>query len=115
MFKAEQDATQRATEIANWLSDHGEFKSHGRHLSREQLESKGFKIERLESDQQTQDLVLSIFHALMHTFSATSAAKIIENHLGMAWVKMAVTQQMAFVQMPPQTPPQQIIPVPGKT
>ncbi|HZP17606.1 MAG TPA: hypothetical protein VFB00_06560 [Terriglobales bacterium] len=96
MFSGDGDASQKAAEIANWLSDHGEFKSHGRHLSRESLEIKGLKIDRLEVDQTLQDLTLSVFHALMHTFSATAAAKIIENHNGKAWVKMAITQQVTF-------------------
>lgn len=104
MFHGDSHAAQKSAEIANWLSDHGEFKSHGRHLSRESLEARGLKIERLETDQVLQDHTLSVFHALMHTFSATAAAKIIENHSGKAWVKMAVAQQITFP-MPAQLAP----------
>ena len=41
----------------------------------------------LESDQTFQDMSLSVFHAATHTFSATPAAKIVENHLGKAFIK----------------------------
>ena len=33
-----------------------------------------------------QDCVLTIHHAYMHTFSISSAAKIVENHIGNAMI-----------------------------
>ena len=101
MLKEEANSPAKAEEIANWLSDHGEFKSHGRHLSRENLIEKGIRVEKLETDQRLQDLTLSVFHSLMHTFNMTTSAKIIENHLGKAWVKMAIAQQVT-IPIPPQ-------------
>jgi hypothetical protein len=104
MFAGHQNAPQKSSEIANWLGDHGVFRSHGRHITRGQLEDKGLRIEHLESDQTIQDLVLSIFHATMHAFSGTPAVKIIENHAGRAWVKIAATQ-MAVLPIQQQQPP----------
>lgn len=89
MFKGDPDAKKKAADISEWLARHRHFKSHGRHIPRTELESKGLLIEQLEADQKLQDLVLSVFHATNHTFNGTSAVKIIENHEGRAFVKSA--------------------------
>ncbi|GAI15319.1 unnamed protein product, partial [marine sediment metagenome] len=60
------------------------------------------EIGNLEDDQDLQDLVLSVFHTTTHTFNATPAVKIIENHLGKAFVKQS--QQLVLQVPPPQTP-----------
>ena len=67
----------------------------------------GLIIDDLEDDQDLQDLVLSIHHAMTHTFSGTGAVKIIENHLGKAFLKM---QQAVIIQQP--MPPNQPQPAP---
>ena len=78
---------QTACEIADWLADRDEFKSHSRHISREELENKGVMVKRLEDDDHLQDGILSVFHATTHTFAGSDTAKIIENHKGRAFVK----------------------------
>lgn len=100
MFSAVTDAFSKAEKIANYLADHKEFKSHGRHVSRDKAKEIGLYIEDLESDQTVQDLVLSVFHATTHTFNGTQAVKIIENHKGKAFIKQQ--QQALAVQLPPQ-------------
>jgi len=51
------------------------------------LSRHGLKIIDLESDQELQDIILSIHHALMLMFSkATKAVKIVENHIGQALI-----------------------------
>ena len=87
MFKSRKDRKKKARDVARWLSDHGHFKSHGRHIPRKELEEKGLIIEHLEDDQTAQDLFLSVLHATTHTFNGTAAVKIIENHLGRAFIK----------------------------
>ena len=77
-----------ASKIAQKLSKHSDFKSHGRHISRAKAKEMGLKIEDLEIDSTFQDLVLSIFHATTHTFTSTQAFKIIENQNGKAFIKM---------------------------
>lgn len=105
MFK---DTTPNpAKDIAAKLSTHGEFKSHGRHLPLETVRALGLIVEALEDSHTLQEKVLSVHHATMHTFTATPAVKIIENHLGRAFVK--VQQQVVlpppmFVAPPPQKP-----------
>ncbi len=94
MFAKNPDATQSSTKIATFLSNHKEFKTHGRHISREKAKEIGLVVEDLEADQEFQDLVLSVFHSSTHTFDATGAVKIIENHRGKAFIKQ---QQMVLV------------------
>ena len=103
MFREDKDGQEKAKGIATWLSDHGEFKSHGRHIPRSEVERRGLRVQYLEQDQQLQDLFLSVFHATTHTFSGTAAVKIIENHLGKAFIKQA---RQVVVPMPPQPGPQ---------
>jgi hypothetical protein len=121
MFKGEADAHKKAGEIADWISSHRHFKTHGRHLSRTELRSKGMdKIVDLESDPQIQDLVLSIFHATTITFDRTPAVKLVENQLGKAFIKlfqhpMMITPQMMMPQQMnrPQTMPIPMRPAPS--
>lgn len=87
MFKGSAEGLAKAKEIAQWLSKHEEFKSHSRHISRETLRAHGVPVTDLEQDKISQDFVLSIFHAFSHTFTSTGVVKIIENHVGSAYVK----------------------------
>lgn len=85
-------AVRKARAIARKLADHTAFKSHGRPIHRDAAKAMGLIVEDLETDQTFQDLVLTIYHATMHSFAATNAAKIIENHLGRAFVKLHLQQ-----------------------
>ena len=109
MFKGEPDAEKTARSIAGKLRDHGSFKSHGRHITRDRAQAMGLVIVPLEADQQFQDLVLSVFHATTHTFTGTGCVKIIENHLGKAFVKLQQAIQVPI--MMPQGP-QPVAPAP---
>ncbi|RMG20235.1 MAG: hypothetical protein D6732_28880 [Methanobacteriota archaeon] len=60
--------------------------AYGRHLSIKEGKSMGLKITELESDQTMQDLVLSVHHAAILTMQHLNAAKIIENHEGVALI-----------------------------
>ena len=102
MFKGRQDAEERAEVVSDWLADHRHFKSHSRHLTRDDLSRKGITVVPLENDQALQDQVLSVFHATMHTLSMTPAMKIVENHRGRAFIKgIAVPPPMQFGVAPP--------------
>jgi len=109
MFKHFQDKTAKAESIASWLSNHGHFKSHSRHISRSDLESKGLRIEYLENKQTIQDSFLSVFHATTHTFNGTSAVKIIENHKGNAFIKQF--RQQMIIGGPPGVPSHALMPI----
>ncbi len=76
-----------AANVAKWLSNNEYWRDHGRHVARRTLISQGLPIGSLEHNDVLQDLVLSVFHATTHTFSGTEAVKIVENHLGRAYIK----------------------------
>ncbi len=102
MFKGQDHAADRAKSVADWLGDHNSFKTHARHITRRLLADKGVRIIELEGHPEFQDDVLSIFHAVNHTFMNTGAVKIIENHKGNAFVNQ-VQRAVIAVQQP--TPP----------
>ena len=86
MFVRDADCKQRAEKIAAYLSDHDNFKSHGR-LDQKMAKELGLAVHALEQDQEFQDLVLSVFHATTITFDGARVTKIIESHLGKSSVK----------------------------
>jgi len=89
MFAGQTGAADRAIAIVKELADHALTKSHARHLHMERCGEIGLAIVPLEEDQELQEKVLSVHHACMLTLSATGAYKIIENHRGVAFIKMA--------------------------
>ncbi len=106
MFRDDPERVRRSSAISRWLSDHSRFGSHGRHIPREELIKRGLIVERLERDQQLQDLVLSVFHATTHTFAGTGAMKIIENHVGRAFIQSVNVVPVQAAQAPAPPPPQ---------
>lgn len=85
MMKDAPDPKVAAESTAAWLADDKTHLSHSRAITRDQLREHGVKVTDLEDDPVLQDLVLSVHHATMHTFQG-SVAKLVENHLGAAWV-----------------------------
>jgi len=69
MFYEDSDAKQKAEKISKLLGDHGESKSQSNHFSIDELKDTGLKIRELESDNDLQDLVLTVHHTFMHTFA----------------------------------------------
>lgn len=115
MFKKSKRRGEYAEDVANRLADHKELLTHGRPLDRELLKRDlRMKIDFLEQDQQLQDKVLTVYHATMHTFTMTPAAKIIENQLGRAFIKLipTVVVRQPGQQQAPQQPPQAPSPLP---
>ncbi len=88
MFKSEKSPSKKIEKILRELGDHALTKSHARHLSIERCRDMGLKVCDLESDDELQDAVLSLHHACMLTFRSTPALKIIENHCGIAFIKI---------------------------
>ena len=98
MLKDVKGRAKQAKSIASWLANHGHFKSHSRHISRDEVEKRGLTVVPLEDDSDFQDLALSVFHATTHTFTGTSAAKIVESHTGRAFVKHHAQNAMPAIQ-----------------
>ena len=87
MFKDLPDRGQKAQEVSDWLANHQDFKSHSRHIPRDELRTKGLLIRNLEEDEIVQDLSLSIFHATTQVLADTPTLKIVESHTGKAFIK----------------------------
>ncbi|HZV45530.1 MAG TPA: hypothetical protein VFF90_13680 [Saprospiraceae bacterium] len=85
MFSGE--SPQIPDQIAEYLSNHGNFKTHGKHISIEKAMEIGLKVESLETSQEFQDKVLSAFHATMHAFGSTNTAKVVANQNGNCYLK----------------------------
>ncbi len=92
MFKGQPNGSTKAKEISLWLADHKKFKSHARHIPRSEIENHGLTVSHLEDNQDIQNMALSVFHATTHAFAATPAVKIVENHVGRAFIKQHVVQ-----------------------
>jgi len=90
MFEGDANPSQTINKIIQGLGDHATTLSHARHLSAEKCADMGLKIEKMEDDQKLQDAILSVHHAMMITLAETQAYKIIENHLGKAFVQRAI-------------------------
>ncbi|MNT12123.1 hypothetical protein D3C72_1470390 [compost metagenome] len=89
MFKDDSQAVEKADRIVAALNDHAGTKTHSRHFHIEDAIGFGLKVEKLEDDQDLQELVLTVHHAYMHTFANSQAGKIIENHEGACIVLLA--------------------------
>ena len=83
MFSGEDNDLPES--IADFLSNHSNFKTHGKHLNIIKAKEIGLKIIELEEDQDFQDAVLSAFHATMHAIGGN--LKIIANHNGNCYAK----------------------------
>ena len=91
MFKDEKDNdSKRAkiSEIVKALGSHEETHSHSRPIHVDKLTDLGVKVTPIESDQTLQDLILSVHHSCIITFSQTPSYKIIENHDGKAFIQI---------------------------
>jgi hypothetical protein len=75
--------------IMDHFSSHDDTQTHARHIPMDKCSKLGVQIIALEDhgNQALQDAVLTTHHAFMHTFQNTGAVKIIENHLGVAYVE----------------------------
>lgn len=91
MFEGRATALADAERAVEELGDHALMKSHARHLSVDRC-AKILEVVALEDDPTLQDAVLSVHHAMIHTLTATSAYKIIENHKGRAFIQLVQMQ-----------------------
>jgi len=108
MFSGQPNADVIAGNLAHALADHSQFKSHGRFIDRTKARGFGLVIDDLEADKKLQTAVLSVYHAIAHALSGTPAVKIIENHLGKAYIRqkqVILVQQPAHGGVPPRPTP----------
>jgi hypothetical protein len=101
MFRGDRRRASKAKATAKWFSQYGASQSHALGIDRDQARAHNVSIADLEADAVLQDAVLSVHHATILTLNGP-AAKIVENHLGRAWVQIA---QQVVVQVAPGGPP----------
>ena len=95
MFKGDPKAASKARNVVRQLGDAKKTKSHARHIHIDACQKMGLNILPLESDDQLQDLVLTVHHAFMQTFAeAFTVNKIVENERGIAMVLHGAPQQV---------------------
>lgn len=97
MFRDDPARDSKSASIAEWLGNAKEHKTHGRPISIAQAKEKGLVVESLEDDQELQERVLSVFHAIMVTFQVTGCVKMVENQNGKG---VYTTMQIAAVAVP---------------
>ncbi len=106
MFSDRDDREHKSREVAEYFANQQLHKSHGRGIDRDQARELGVRIVNLEDDQALQDAVLSVHHAVLHTFTNTPASRLVENHLGRAWIEQSVVLQIPqFGGLPGAAPP----------
>lgn len=94
MLSDHADPTADAQKIVDKLGSHEETLTHAKHIHFDECVELGIKVVPLEGMDKReikgckdlQDCVLTIHHTYMHTFSNSSAVKIVENHLGSAMI-----------------------------
>lgn len=87
MFLEEPRADETVRTIMDEIASHAMTKSHARHISMEKIRAIGLKVRPLEDDPKLQELVLSLHHACILTLQHTGVFKLIENQLGVAFVR----------------------------
>lgn len=74
--------------IISGLVDYENTQNHGQQIDIDKAKKLGINVTKLEEDQNLQDLVLTIHHCCMHTFSQTPCVKIIENNIGASYLHL---------------------------
>ena len=100
MFKGENDAGVRAKSVADWLSSHGNFKSHTRPVWIDQIKQvdPGIKVRSLrEISHEFETAIMDVYWAIATTFDGTPAFKIIE-HTSRSAAYIRISQQVEVVQ-----------------
>lgn len=100
MFAGVSGAEGKAKKIVKKLTDYKDNKTHNRHIHFEECKEMGLKVKQIEDDDKLQDLVLTVHHCFMHSIMNTPSFKLIENHLGTAFVKQGAVQQIPIQQVP---------------
>jgi len=103
MFQGNDKAS--ATRISDYLSDHGNFNTHGKKLDSDYMKKLGLNIEDLESDQTFQDLLLSVFHATELCFLKSAAVKIVANNADRFYVENHILHSPKSQQTKPRNTP----------
>jgi hypothetical protein len=98
MFEGDNNAANKAKKIVKALSSYQSNKAHSRHIHYDEAQQMGLKVTLVEAEQTLQDLLLTVHHCYMHSLMNTTSFKMIENHLGVAFVKHVQMQAVPIMQ-----------------
>jgi len=92
MFRGIQDDAareERIKKVMEGLGSHAITLAHDRHISLKRAQDLGLNATALEQEDRVdlQEAVLSVHHLFIQTLAGTAAYKIIENHLGVAYIE----------------------------
>jgi ClpP class serine protease len=106
MFANDLQATQKAAKIVRALTSQPTNRTHDRHIHFDECKRLGLNVELLEAPESKvlQDLVLTVHHCFIFSLMNTPAYKIIENQMGVAFVKLVAQQQIVIQQPQPPSP-----------
>lgn len=109
MFTDDKEAKQKAEQIAEYLADHNNFRSHSRRVGMTDLQALDANIFDMRNAPELHEAVRDLYAAIMVTFSGTGAYKIVENGNSEALIGMLQISQQA---LPQQQLPQSSLPTP---
>ncbi|MGI0015926.1 MAG: SDH family Clp fold serine proteinase, partial [Nitrososphaera sp.] len=99
MLKSTPKKEIRARGIANYLSNHNNFKSHAKRIGMNDMKEikalKAIQVTDMREDPELQNRVWGLYHAISLTFGFTAAYKIFENTSGRALIRLV--QQVQIV------------------
>ena len=75
-------------QILKEFNDHDNTRSHARRISKQRCKDLGMAIVDMEAAQDIQDAILTLHHACMHTLANSTVSKLVENHLGVAYIEV---------------------------
>jgi ATP-dependent protease ClpP protease subunit len=90
-FAGKTDPQNEAAKVAHYFNVSNNHKSHGRRIGRDEAIRQGVLIEKLEENQELQDVVLTAYHLATLIFECTPTVKHIQTSHGNSWNKSLKT------------------------
>lgn len=87
MFKNKENKEELAAKAAEYFSQCEKNTSHGRRINRDEVRSQNIVVEDLESNQDLQETVMTLYHLFTLIFEKSPASKIIAGSEGTNWIK----------------------------
>lgn len=91
MFQGQRGAARKANAIVKNLTHTPINRTHARHIHSDECLAMGLNVKMLETDQELQDLVLTVHHCYMNVLMTGPCYKAIENHKGVGIFRMLQT------------------------
>lgn len=109
MFANDPDAVKKAESISMYFSNNAEHLSHGRTIGINEAMRLGLNIIDMRNDPVLQEKVWELYVSIGLTWELSPAVKMLENHLGAAFIKQAMAISIPVQQgIPPAQAPTQL-------